>query len=162
MSYPICHSDPFSTNDATATHTVGGLYTNGDGNVYRYDKFLDAVTYKRGQVVCPASATLSSQTNDRSGGTGIGSGLEASGVVCYPVTANYFGFSQVAGIALVIGDGSVAAGDFVVAHTVDGEADTMADGEEEQVFGVALDADSTSNDPLGTSTMFHCRLRGLI
>ena len=49
------------------------------------------------------------------------------------------------GVADVYSDGSVAAGEAVVADdTTNGIADTMADGEEEQVFGWALEADSGS------------------
>jgi len=45
-------------------------------------------------------------------------------------------------VPVVKTDNGVAAGDFLVAHTVDGECDTMADGEEEQVFGMALETDT--------------------
>ena len=56
----------------------------------------------------------------------------------------------------VFTDGSVAKGDCLVAHDTDGEADTMADGEEEQVFAVALEADHGTTEECG------CILRGLL
>ena len=44
-------------------------------------------------------------------------------------------------VPMVKTDGSVSLGDWLVAHTVDGEVSTMADGEEEQVIGMATAAD---------------------
>ena len=58
------------------------------------------------------------------------------------MTQNQYGFIQVNGVATVQTDGSVSEGDYVVSHTVDGECSTMADGEEEQVIGIALADDS--------------------
>lgn len=170
MSIPNVPTDPTDSNHASAQFTPGSLFywskvssgVSAEPVLVKYVKFLDAVTYIVGQVVEWASATAASVTNDRSGGSAIGTQTAPAGIVLDVMTQNYFGFIQVSGNALVIGDGSVAAGEAVVSHSVDGEADTMAAGEEHQVFGVALDADGTGNDPLGVSTMFHCRLKGLV
>jgi len=48
--------------------------------------------------------------------------------------------------ATVNTDGSVAAGEYLVAHTVAGECDTMAEGEEAQVFGWATAGDVDTVD----------------
>ena len=155
-----------TSNSVVPLYTVGKVFETEDAAgrwaAYKYVQYLDAVTYIAGQVMCWADTAGTKVTNDRSGGTGIGTGLEPAGIGLAVYTQNYYGFMQIAGNALVIGDGSVAAGDFVVSHTVDGQMDTMADGEEEQVFGIALDADSTANDPLTTSAMSHVALRGLL
>lgn len=134
-----------------------------EGVWYKYVKFLDSVTYKAGQLVEWADTTGTSVTNDRAGGSAIGTQTAPAGVVLgIPTTTLQYGYIQCSGNALVEGDGSVAAGEDVVSHSVDGQADTMAAGEEHQVFGVALDADSTSNDPLAVSALFHCQLKGLV
>ncbi len=163
MSFPNIHT-PYTQVDATPQFDLGQLSYAPNGNVYRYVKFLDAVAYLAGHVVQWASATLNYVSNDVSGGTTIGSGqtTPAGIVLGIPAAATPYGWMQVAGIALVYGDGSVAAGEAVIADSTDGRADTMAAGEEHQVFGVALDADDTANDPLTTLALFHCRLRGLV
>jgi hypothetical protein len=159
-----CGRNPFETNDITPKCGIGDIYEHkisADLGVgfFRYVRFLDAVAYARGHVCTYAVQTTGIPyrvTNDISGGSSVGQGV--AGIACNVMTQNYYGFVQIGGMALVVGDGSVAAADYVVAHTVDGQADTFADGEEEQVFGYALDADSTANDPLATLNMFHCTL----
>lgn len=166
MSIPSIGKDPSTINVEIGSRddkwTLGRLYTYG-GDLYRCVKFLDAVTYKAGQAVCWADATLAYVSNDRSGGTSIGTGVTAAaGIVKRVMTQNYKGFIQVSGICLVEGDGSVAADEAVVLDSADGKVDTMAAGEEHQVLGISLDADSTSNDPLATSALCHVRLKGLV
>lgn len=150
--------------DADPLFDLGCTVWKPNGNAYRYVKFLDSVTYVAGHVCQAASATVYNVTNDVSGGSAIGSGQTTPAGICMgiPTSAKPYGWIQVAGIALVLGDGSVAAGEAVVPHSADGQADTMAAGEEHQVFGYALDADDTANDPLATSALFHCKLRGLV
>lgn len=154
---------PVTQVDADPQFSLGYIAWSANGNAYRYVKALDAVTYKAGQLAEWADATLNYVTNDRAGGSAIGTQTAPAGLVMgIPTSSKPYGWIQVAGIGLCEGDGSVAAGEAVVSHSVDGQADTMAAGEEHQVFGVALDADSTSNDPLATSALFHVRLRGLV
>jgi hypothetical protein len=156
--------NPFEVNDITPLCGIGDLYTHrvsadlGMG-IFRYVRFLDAVTYKRGQVctwAARATGIPARVTNDISGGSSTGQGV--AGIACNIMTQNYYGFVQVGGLCLVEGDGSVASGDYVVAHTSDGQADTFADGEEEQVFGYSVSTDDTANDPLATSAFFYCWL----
>lgn len=158
--------NPFEVNDITPRFGIGDVFEGRDPTtavtgpgLFRYVRFLDAVTYARGHVctfAAPATGIPYRVTNDISGGSSTGQGV--AGIACNVMTQNYYGFIQIGGQAIVVGDGSVAAGDYVVAHTTDGQADTFADGEEEQVFGYALDADGTGNDPLATLNMFHCVL----
>jgi hypothetical protein len=66
-----------------------------------------------------------------------------AGVAKDSIAAGAWGEVYVSGYCpYVLTDGGVAAGDPLVAHTVAGEADTFADGEEEQVFGYALSTDT--------------------
>jgi hypothetical protein len=154
-----------TANHATAKYTVGQVFEGTDSSgryaCWRYVQYLDAVTYIRGQVCNWANATGTAVTNDRSGGSSIDA-VHTAGIACAVMTQNYYGFLRVVGDVLVIGDGSVAAGESVVSHTVDGQADTMAAGEEHYVFGTAYNADDTANDPLATSAMSLVHLIGLL
>jgi hypothetical protein len=163
MSLITTHT-PFTQVDASPLYSLGDLCYAPNGNIYRYVKYLDSVTYLAGHVCQWASATLNYVSNDYTGGSTIGTGLTTAAGICpgIPAAATPYGWLQVGGIALVFGDGSVAAGERVVPDGADGRADTMAAGEEHQVFGVALDADDTANDPLTTTALFHCRLYGLV
>ena len=133
-------------------YNLGETRFDNTGKKYRYVKFVDAVTYAVGQVLAPANTAWTNVTNDRSGGSAIST---AFGGVCISVpTQNQHGWVQIGGVATCTGDGSVAADEAVILHTVDGEADTMAAGEEHLVFGTALEADS------GSPTNFLCLLNG--
>lgn len=139
--------DPFTANHIAPKHTPGMLFDGTDAYgfpaKFRYVQFLDAVTYAKGHIVNPANAAGTAVTNDRSGGSAVSATI-TWGVACNVMTQNYYGYIQVSGKAVVLTDGDVAAGDPLVSHTADGACDTMADGEEEQVFGVALAADSAT------------------
>ena len=150
--------DPETADHSDPKAILGGLYSatfGGDYAVFRYVNVVDLDTAD-GDVVTPASTSGWDVTQDRSGGSAI-SNVHASGVAVGVITAGNYGFILVNGIHdAVLGDGSVAAGDFVVPDSaVDGGADTMADGEEEQVFGLALEADS------GSPATFACEVRCL-
>lgn len=156
--------DPFTANDVSPKYTVGQVFEGTDSSgryaAYKYVQFLDAVAYIRGHVCAWGNATGTAVTNDRSGGSNVG--IRTAGICLRVMTQNYYGFVQVAGIGLCLGDGSVAAGESVVLDTgVDGGADTMAAGEEDEVFGMALEADDTANDPLTTSTLFEAHLTNI-
>lgn len=138
--------DPFLVNDLTPRTSVGGVFDGldawGHPAKFRYVQFVDAVTYAAGHVVTAANAAGTAVTNDRAGGSAIFA-TQAFGVALRVMTENYYGYIQVTGRATVQTDGGVAAGEALVAHTVDGECDTMAAGEEHLVFGVALADDAT-------------------
>ena len=134
--------------DPTSIHTVekftlGALYEQG-GIIYRYVKFVDAIAYIAGHVCLMASATQWDVTNDVAGGASIataGAVVNAVGVAMAVMTEDSFGFMAVDGIVSVSTDASVAIGENLVPHTVNGQSDTMAAGEEHLVFGQALTAD---------------------
>jgi len=114
------------------------------GNVYRYVQNIaaDTLALADGQVVYLADDGEWIVTRDFTGGSAVGG--RVVGVAISTVAYGSYGWIQTAGIHdAVYTDGGVAAGDYLVGHSVDGEADTMADGEEEQVFGQAL-ADDTA------------------
>jgi hypothetical protein len=67
------------------------------------------------------------------------------GVAGGGVTAGYYGWVIKSGVCECKGDGSVGQGEAIVSHT-SGQVDTMADGEEEGVFGVALEDDGSAGD----------------
>ena len=161
--------NPATINDVSARYALGMVFEGEDSSgryaAWRYVQFLDAVTYAVGHL-CEYADTLGTKvTNDRAGGTSIGH--VPAGVACMIMTQNYFGFIQVAGIATVYSDGSVAAAEAVVPHaTVDGQADTAVTGAGtvtlEQSFGNALIADNVNLDPLATLVMTYVQLKGLM
>ena len=162
--------NPFEVNDIKPLCGIGDIYEHKDSTLgwglYKYVKFEDAVTYKRGMLVSytPSTPLGTRVTVDCSEAVET-TALWPAGVCCAIMTENYYGFIQVAGVALVIGDGAVAAGDRVIKDpSVDtGIADTVAADEEDGLaFGQALSTDDTANDPLATSAMFYCVLTGII
>ena len=141
--------DPTGVNDLSPRYEIGGLYeyvhaTYGHA-YYKYYQFLDAVTYGAGDVLEHASANGTGVSQDRA--SGASSGRVPAGVALGVMTQNYFGFAQVSGRGTVIlrTDGAVAAADYIVSHTADDEADTMLDGEEEQVFAMSGTTDGADN-----------------
>ena len=132
-----------TTSTQGPEYVLGETRETKDGKKYRYVQFKDAVTYVAGQVCTPANTSWTAVTNDVAGGSSIAATTFAG--ICVGVPAqNGYGWVQIGGVANVRGDGSVAADEAVVPHSVDGEADTMAAGEEHLSFGRALDADTGS------------------
>ncbi len=123
-------------------------------------KFLDAVPYANGHLCVLADATgLFYVTNDISGGTAIGTAGDAAASqiamgVCIHTTSvtanipaqNDFGYIMKRGTHPVKSDDGISQCHRLVADAVDGGVDTMADGEEEQVIGVALADDNDTTD----------------
>ena len=139
----ILHASP-TTTSASDDHGVGNVFESKDGKKYKWVEVVD-VDLAIGYVVCPASTDGTKVTADVSGGSQLA--LRGIGVALgtVDISDKKYAFIQVAGVADVYSDGSVAAGEAVVADSgTNGLADTMADGEEEQVFGWALEADSGS------------------
>jgi hypothetical protein len=149
----------YTDTHATPKYTLGTISWANDGTAYRYVKAAD-IDLAVGYVVCYEAAQANGYvvTADKSSDE---SSLLAAGVALgtVDISEKPYCWVQVSGYcATVLGDASVAAGDFVVPdHTgaVDGVADTMADGEEEQVFGLALTDDDGSSH-------FDAILRGII
>lgn len=122
---------------------VGNTFNAPDGKVFKYVKFVDQDVVLA-DVVYPASTDGSSVTTDYTGGSGLSAKVCGVSIQAVDISAAAYGWIQIAGVVSTSGDGSVAAGEAVIGHSTDGEADTMADGEEELVFGFALAADSGS------------------
>jgi len=73
------------------------------------------------------------------------------GVAGHAIASGSYGFVQKSGYAPYIkGDGSVAAGDALVAHTL-GTADTLDTDQGDMVFGYALAADAADSSATGHS-----------
>lgn len=145
-------STAFTRFTTDLEYGLGETRETKDGKKYRYVQFKDAVTYAAGQCLAPANTAWTAVTNDRAGGSAIST---AFGGLCLGAPSqNSYGWVQIGGVGTCTGDGSVAADEAVVLHTVDGEADTMAAGEEHLVFGTALEADS------GSPTNFAILLNG--
>ncbi|MAH45212.1 hypothetical protein CMI37_05250 [Candidatus Pacearchaeota archaeon] len=137
---------PLTFVSSAALYDLGQLYhDNSTGRIYRYVKAAaacatDVITLLH--AVCWDEGGEWIVNNDVAGGTGLGV-VAPAGVIIAPLPELYFGWIQVAGLALCIGDGSIAKADAVVLDAGnDGQIDTMADGEEEQVFGTAIEADA--------------------
>ena len=124
---------------------LGEMRETNTGKRYRYVQFKDAVTYTAGMCCTYADATsLTTVTNDISGGTSIGS--VCAGVAVGVPAQNGYGWVQTYGLHTAVrtsGADDIAVGESVVVHgstdgTVDGaSASTYATGE----LGVAVAAD---------------------
>jgi len=138
-------TQPITYFGTTTLHTLGALlYDSESAKVYRYVKCAAAVTNNAlaaGECLCADTGGAYYVNNDMAGGTGLGT--LPMGVAISAIPENNYGWIQVGGQASVtITDGEVAANDFIVNNTgEDGGCDTMADGEEEQVFGFVIAAD---------------------
>lgn len=135
----------YTDTHATAEFNLGSLSVATDGTIYRYVVVND-IDLVLGSVV--------GYDNDAANGYTVSSDRSADetsiivagvAVAAVDISAAAYCWIQVSGYcATVRTDGGVTAGEHLVMHTVDEEADTMADGEEEQVFAMALTTDSGS------------------
>ena len=139
-------SSPLTYFGTSTLHYLGSLlYDTESAKVYRYSRAAAAMTndvLAIGECTCADTGGWFYVNNDMAGGTGLGT--FPMGVAISAIPENNYGWIQVGGLGYVsITDGSVAANDFIVNDTgADGGCDTMADGEEEQVFAMAIAADS--------------------
>lgn len=138
---------PLNANDAVPQFTPGGTWEHPDGNTYKYMQYeagSSALTLADGMVCYSVDTTGYNVTPDVSDAHNTQVACVAQSVI----TDEYWGWFQVGGVhPAVYTDGGVADGDILVGHTVDGQADTFADGEEEQMFAVALATDTTASQP---------------
>jgi hypothetical protein len=130
---------------------VGNVFHAADGKSYKWVKFVDQDVVLA-DVLYPASTDGTEVTTDYSGGSGLSAKVVGVAITAVDISDKAYGWIQIAGVVSTSGDGGVSAGDAVVGHATDGEADTMADGEEELVFGFALAADT------GSPAVFNCYL----
>lgn len=141
-------TQPLTYFGSTTLHALGSLlYDDENAKVYRYVRCANAATNNAlavGECLCADTGGAYIVNNDMAGGTGLGT--LPMGVAISAITENSYGWIQVGGQAAVtITDGDVSSNDFIVNDTgVDGGCDTMADGEEEQVFGFVIADDATN------------------
>lgn len=137
---------PLTYVSSTALYDLGEMYHDSStGRIYRYVVAAaacaaDVITLLH--AVCWDEGGEWIVNNDVAGGTGLGVTAPA-GVIIAPLPEGFYGWIQQSGLALCIGDGLIAKTEAVVLDSAnDGQLDTMADGEEEQVMGVAIEDDA--------------------
>jgi hypothetical protein len=136
------------TDTYTSTTKVGvaadGDLQWRDGKLYKFVNIVDQDVAVN-EVLYPASIDGVDWTSDYTGGSGVTIKVGAVALGTVDISAASYAWVQVcqAGtVGTVRTDDSVAAGDPVIGHSVDGECDTMAAGEEHLVFGFANAGDS--------------------
>lgn len=135
----------YTDSHATAEFNLGSLSVATDGTIYRYVQVAD-IDLVLGSVVGYDAAQANGYvvSADRSGDE-ISTLVAGVAVAAVDISAAAFCWLQVSGYcAAVRTDGAVVAGEYLVMHTVDEEADTIDTAEEHFVFGVALSTDSGS------------------
>jgi hypothetical protein len=145
---------PGSLTDTYTSTTKLGIAEDGelrwkDGKLYKFVEIVDQDVAVN-EVLYPASTDGTDFTSDYTGGSAVSARVGAVALGTVDISVAPFAWVQVCQpgtFGTVRGDGSVAAGEAVIGDgTVDGEADTMAAGEEHLVFGFALAADAGSPD----------------
>lgn len=149
----------FGSFGTTQYHPLGYRVQVG-GKTYRYAYNAGADTLAAGEVVgwyktTPVyghiTGTVATFMDNGTAGLGVGVALSAA-------PAANFCWIQTQGVGeqALTTDGGVAQGDGLVVNggtSPDGTVDTMADGEEELVFGWALAADSSTTQTAGSYTL---------
>ena len=123
MTTPIGFDPSTYSSTTEAPFVLGQEFDPGDGKVYRYAKFVDAIAYANGQVVELASTTAFHVTNDRAGGSSLG--RLPVGVCLRVMAQNEYGWVLVRGRHTAIKDAANAAvlGVKQMSHaTADGDA----------------------------------------
>lgn len=134
-----------TSSSTSKEHDLGTVAWDNAGNAFRYvqNNTADGIAIADGTCVYP-TASEGVVSPDYTGGNGVGALVVGVGVGDIP--AGSYGWIQVSGYHDAVNtDGGVVAGDKLIGHTVDGQADTMAAGEEHLVFGVALTDDTAGN-----------------
>lgn len=151
---------PLTEFDTTKVHPLGYKVQLGS-KTYRYCYNAGVDTLAAGEIVGQhTNSTYGNVTGtvatfvDGTSTCGLGLGMAMSAAP----TLNYF-WAQTGGAndVAITTDGGVAEGDWVVVEggaSPDGTLDTMADGEEEMVIGIAIDADTAGNAmAIGTAVL---------
>lgn len=137
-----------SVNDASPLHPLGTLAWDYDSTwkswrLLRYVQCQGAVAAAAGSV-STLSTSFGVVTVDRDSDQVAAD--QFGGVFLGTVTADYYGWVCIYGVADCTTDAVVNAGESVIPHTVDKQCDTMAAGEEDHVFAVAME-DATTAAP---------------
>lgn len=144
-----------SANDSTAKNTPGALAQDNQGNIYRYVRIDPDSACATTEGSCLTFDVASAASWELTPDVSADIGGRVVGVAQSAISTGNYGWVLVSGVGEVRTDGSVSAADFLVLHSADHEADTMADGEEEQVFGFALEAD-TGTEPHKALSYVYC------
>lgn len=144
---------------SACSYKLGDVVEGEHGKAYRFVKFVDAVTYVAGHLVCKATLVADDDwlvTNDRDGGSMM-AGLRPVGVVFQSTvpTEGQYGFVQIAGEAeVLIGSSAVIAGDLLKPDSsTDGAADEATEGTSEPC-AIALET-------IGDTATGRCLLTGM-
>jgi|TARA_R110000744_G_scaffold106311_1_gene202621 hypothetical protein len=139
------------TDTYTSTTKIG-VAEDGDvqwrnGKLYKFVK-ITIQDILVNEVLYPVSTDGVDMTTDYSAALSVKVGAVALGTVDISVAPYaWVQVCQAGTYGTARGDGAVAAGEAVIGDTaVDGEADTMAAGEEHLVFGFAMAADAGTPD----------------
>lgn len=153
-------NSPLTTIDTARKHPLGTRRTGAQGRVYRYGYNAGADTLAAGEIVGQhTNSTYGNVTGtvatfvDGSSTAGLGLGMALAAIP----TTNW-GWFQTNGPndVDITTDTGIAEGDMLVVEggaSPDGTIDTMADGEEEMVIGVAIDADAAALQVAGTAVL---------
>jgi hypothetical protein len=117
-----------------------------DGKKYKFVEIVDQDVAVN-EVLYPANTTGTQFTSDYTGGSGLSAMVGAVALGTVDISVAPYAWVQIpetGTFGTVRSDGFVAAGEAIIGHTVDGEADTMAAGEENLVFAYALADDAGS------------------
>jgi len=158
--YGIKQTFPDKVTDSSTTQKNGlGVIRFEGAKEYRYVQVVDKALTK-GDSVCPASTAEGIVTADRASGSQLA--FQVRGVAIGAIASGSYGWIQIKGNSEVQCDGGVAAADGLIPHaTADGHADTVvaasnAAGTEYQVFGFAMNTDSTSADGATATAQINC------
>jgi len=138
-----------SANDSVAQEELGIKRVEFDSTdnvwkVYRYVRYYDGTAAAGAAAAGNVLVWYNTNADGYSVVLDVSDGSQAgfAGVAIGALTDLYYGWVQCGGFCNNVDtDAGVAAGDPLIVDTVDGDADTMAAGEEHYVFGYALAAD---------------------
>jgi len=156
-SMPIISPGGLTASSTAAKNKLGTVAEDVNGYKYRYVQNIsaDSIAIANGTCVYLASVSAWVVSPDYTGGSS--TSTRVAGVGIGAIAAGSYGWIQITGIHTAVKtDAGVAAADYLVGHSVDGECDTMGDGEEEQVFGAALEADTATEPHSAACILFGC------
>jgi hypothetical protein len=146
----VLQEDPVAVIDTSPRFKTNALYwykhTTYGWCMFRYFKFLSTAAVDVGDC-CEFMDLIGVEVGPDRDQAGFIALCPAGVAVGTTVTSTSWGFVQISGpiVSILRTDGAVVAADYLVTSGDDDEADTMAAGEEEQVFAMANAADGADN-----------------
>lgn len=151
---PNLDFDPAGKFYSSQDYGLASLY-EWHGNHYWFVGVVDAALVAGNLVEW--STTSGYVTNDRAGGSSAGRLPAGVAIIATPVGGFCFIQCSGTGTKTLTTDGSVAAAEYLMPHaTTDGGVDTMAAGNEESHFGMAMAADATNDLVAGVWILKTC------